>query len=119
MVSQLTDFISDGNLLSFRNATKRLPSSSFLRHRQNECDMLKRRRGHTHLSPRNFSVPALRDAKKVGKDTQWHGPNPGSFDEVAMCVEIVVDGNLDEIARHMRTTCKEDLRSRVRRWGSR
>ncbi len=83
--------------------------------------MLKRRmrHTHTHLSPRNFPVPAFRDGKKVGKDPQRHIPNPCPFYKVAMRMEVVVDCDLDEIARHMSAACKEDLRSRISRWETR
>ena len=65
---------------------------------------------HTHLSPRNVSIPVPRVAKEVDKDN-------GTFLTLVplmkwLCIKIALDGILDEKARHM---CKEDLRSRVRR----
>ena len=73
----------------------------------------------THLSPRDLPVPALSKCKEIGKYTQRHVSDPSPLNEVAIRVEVMVCGDLDEIPRHMRPTRKEDLRSRISRCGRR
>ena len=45
----------------------------------------------------------------MGENTQRNVSDPVPLDKMAMRKEVVVDGDLDEVARHMRTAFEKGL----------
>jgi len=63
----------------------------------------------THLAYRNIPIRFLGSPKEMQKGPQGKGSHPGSFYKVRLGVEIVMNSDLGEIARHVCTARQEDL----------
>lgn len=69
-------------------------------------------RGVTYLASRDVTISGSCELQKVGEGVEGDTPRPRRFDKMRLRIEVVVEGNLNEIARNMCPTADEDLARR-------